>query len=89
MNKDTTFSAAHAGARRLEGFGFPISRRTDPVSIRPGTRVVVRHLVLNTGQNTNTVTDAIGVLRSVSPLQVDDLITVSYTHLTLPTSDLV
>jgi len=74
MNKDTTFSAAHAGARRLEGFGFPISRRTDPVSIRPGTRVVVRHLVHNTGQNTNTVTDAIGVLRSVSPLQVDDLI---------------
>ncbi|MGJ4169622.1 N-acetylglutamate synthase, CG3035 family [Corynebacterium macclintockiae] len=71
MNKDTTFSAAHAGARRVEGFGFPISRLTDPVSIRPGVRVVVRYRV--TG-DAGTVTDAIGVLRSVNPLQVDDRI---------------
>lgn len=78
MNKDTTFSAAHAGARRVEGFGFPISRRTDPVSIRPGTRVVVRHRVPGDaafGHGAGSaVTDAIGVLRSISPLQVDDLV---------------
>ena len=77
MNKDTTFSAAHAGARRVEGFGFPISRRTDPVSVRPGTRVVVRYRVSGdaaSGHGAGTVTDAIGVLRNVSPLQVDDLV---------------
>lgn len=78
MNKDTTFSAAHAGARRVEGFGFPISRRTDPVSIRPGKRVVVRYRVpgdATSGHGAGrSVTDAIGVLRSISPLQVDDLV---------------
>lgn len=78
MNKDTTFSAAHAGARRVEGFGFPISRRTDPVSIRPGTRVVVRYRVPDDAASSHgagsAVTDAIGVLRSISPLQVDDLV---------------
>ncbi|MGJ4137955.1 N-acetylglutamate synthase, CG3035 family [Corynebacterium evansiae] len=78
MNKDTTFSAAHAGARRVEGFGFPISRRTDPVSIRPGTRVVVRYRVPGDAASGHgagsAVTDAIGVLRSISPLQVDDLV---------------
>ena len=78
MNKDTTFSAAHAGARRVEGFGFPISRRTDPVSIRPGSRVVVRYRVSGDAASGHgagsAVTDAIGVLRSISPLQVDDLV---------------
>lgn len=85
MNKDTTFSAAHAGARRVEGFGFPISRRTDPVSIRPGARVVVRYRVQGdaisghgagnaSSDGTGAVTDAIGVLRSISPLQVDHLV---------------
>lgn len=78
MNKDTTFSAAHAGARRVEGFGFPISRRTDPVSIRPGTRVVVRYRVPGDAASAqgagSAVTDAIGVLRSINPLQVDDLV---------------
>lgn len=78
MNKDTTFSAAHAGARRVEGFGFPISRRTDPVSIRPGTRVVVRYRVPGDAASGHgagsAVTDAIGVLRNISPLQVDDLV---------------
>ncbi|WP_035011911.1 GNAT family N-acetyltransferase [Corynebacterium jeikeium] len=77
MNKDTTFSAAHAGARYVEGFGFPISRRTDPVSIRPGTRVVVRYRVPSDAASngaTSAVTDAIGVLRSINPLQVEDVV---------------
>ena len=82
MSKDTSFSAAHAGARHVEGLRFPISRRTDPVSIRPGTRVVVRYRTAdsapkratNASGGAPTVTDTIGVLRSVHPLQVGDVV---------------
>src|SRR5699024_3246981 len=33
---DTDLVAAAAGARRVPGLDFPLSRRTDPVSVRPG-----------------------------------------------------
>ena len=58
--------AASAGARRVSGIPFPLSRRTDAVSVRPGTRVIVRYLVDGGAQ----ATDIIGELRSISPLVV-------------------
>lgn len=66
----TSYSAAAAGARRVPGLDFPISRRTDPVSVRPGTRVIVRRLLDTPDDHGHTVTDVIGTLVSTSPLQV-------------------
>ncbi len=71
----TDFSAAAAGARDV-GLPFPVSRRTDPVSIRPGARVIIRQLVNNTasrpGRNLRQqVSDIIGTLISVDPLIVE------------------
>lgn len=67
----TDLTAAAAGARRVPGVPFPISRRTDPVAIRPGARVIVRRL---TGQRAESgraqVTDVIGRLESIDPLVV-------------------
>lgn len=58
--------AAAAGSRHVDGLPFPVSRRTDAVSLRPGTRVIVRYLVPE-----GKATDIIGILRSVDPLVVD------------------
>ncbi|KGM18626.1 GNAT family N-acetyltransferase [Corynebacterium auriscanis] len=67
MHPNTEITAATAGARRVPGFPFPISRRTDPVSIRPGVRVIVRHLPL---VDHGDAQDVIGPLISVDPLVV-------------------
>ncbi|MBB3115487.1 N-acetylglutamate synthase, CG3035 family [Corynebacterium bovis] len=68
--RDTSWSAAHAGARDA-GLPFPVSRWTDPVSVRPGVRVTVRRA---TGRRAASgrpgVTDVIGTLVSVDPLRV-------------------
>lgn len=67
MHPNTEVSAAAAGARRVPGLPFPVSRRTDPVSIRPGVRVIVRHLPeIDHG----SASDVIGPLVSVDPLVV-------------------
>jgi GNAT superfamily N-acetyltransferase len=77
---DTSWSAAHAGALPPEATGlpFPVSRRTDPGSVRVGARATVRHLVAGapaghvpaptTGRP--QVTDLIGVIDSVEPLRI-------------------
>lgn len=81
MSADTSFTAAAAGARRVSGVPFPLSRRTDPVSLRPGSRVIVRYRVdaptpaATDGHEAHisshpTVTDVIGTLISVDPLVV-------------------
>lgn len=68
---DTDHSAAAAGARRVPGLGFPLSRRTDPVSVRPGVRVVVRRLTGRAAESGRPeVSDVIGTLKSVDPLVV-------------------
>ncbi|WP_297009003.1 GNAT family N-acetyltransferase [uncultured Corynebacterium sp.] len=79
---DTSFSGARAGARppRETGLPFPVSRYTDPVSVRTGVRATVRHLVRGADghpdRNPDTgrplVSDVIGVLRSIDPLTVED-----------------
>ena len=67
MHPNTEVTAAAAGARRVSGFPFPVSRRTDPVSIRPGVRVIVRHLPeIDKG----SARDVIGPLLSIDPLIV-------------------
>ncbi|RAV34184.1 N-acetylglutamate synthase, CG3035 family [Corynebacterium heidelbergense] len=70
--RDTDISASRAGAREV-GLGFPVSRRTDPVSIVPGARVIVRRLLPaeeREGSSGPTVTDVIGELLSIDPLRV-------------------
>lgn len=79
---DTSFSGARAGARppHETGLPFPVSRHTDPVSVRVGVRATVRHLVpgaggrpaLNPDTGRPLVSDVIGVLRSLDPLTVED-----------------
>lgn len=79
---DTSFSGARAGARppAQTGLPFPVSRHTDPVSVRVGARATVRHLVPGDdgrpARNPDTgrplVSDVIGVLRSLDPLTVED-----------------
>ena len=67
MHPNTEVTAAAAGARRVPGLPFPVSRRTDPVSIRPGVRVIVRHLPeIDKG----SAHDVIGPLVSIDPLIV-------------------
>lgn len=67
MHPNTEVTAAAAGARRVDGIPFPVSRRTDPVTIRPGVRVIVRHLPeIDKGG----AQDVIGPLVSVEPLVV-------------------
>ena len=66
MHPNTEVSAAAAGARRVDGIPFPVSRRTDPVTIRPGVRVIVRHLP---GIDKGGAQDVIGLV-SVEPLVV-------------------
>lgn len=39
------YAAAAAGARSVPGLDFPLSRRTDPLSVIPGARVIVRYTV--------------------------------------------
>lgn len=73
---DTSWSGAHAGARPPEqtGLPFPVSRHTDPVSVRVGARATVRRLAggLNPASGRPLVTDVIGVLESLDPLVVRD-----------------
>lgn len=79
---DTSWSGARAGARppAETGLPFAISRHTDPVSVRPGVRATVRHLVpggdgrpaLNPDTGRPLVTDVIGILESLDPLVVRD-----------------
>lgn len=68
-DQGTDFTAAAAGARKVPEFAFPISRRTAPVSVVPGARVIVRYSVAGTGVGAK-VTDVIGELVSTDPLQV-------------------
>ncbi|WP_099298135.1 GNAT family N-acetyltransferase [Corynebacterium dentalis] len=67
----TDYTAAAAGARTVEQFAFPLSRRTDPVSVIPGARVIVRYAVDSQGAARPKVTDVIGELISTNPLQVE------------------
>src|SRR5699024_6074214 len=68
---DTDLVAAAAGARRVPGLDFPLSRRTDPVSVRPGVRVVVRRVTGPPAESGRPeVSDVIGTLLSVDPLVV-------------------
>lgn len=78
---DTSWSGAHAGAvpPTVTGLPFPVSRYTDPVTVRAGVRVTVRSLVggtdrpaLNPATGRPLVSDVIGVLESVDPLVVRD-----------------
>ncbi|QNH95514.1 N-acetylglutamate synthase, CG3035 family [Corynebacterium anserum] len=69
-HQKTDFTAAAAGARRVEGFNFPLSRHTDPVSVVLGTRVIVRYALTEPGCFGPRVTDVIGILESISPLRV-------------------
>ncbi|MDN5722599.1 MAG: GNAT family N-acetyltransferase [Corynebacterium sp.] len=76
---DTSWSGAHAGAVSHPGLAFPVSRHTDPVSVRVGSRATVRRLVVQDGQtviNPTTgrplVSDVIGVITSVDPLVLVD-----------------
>ncbi|WP_228503360.1 N-acetylglutamate synthase, CG3035 family [Corynebacterium suicordis] len=72
MNKPpaTDFTAAAAGARRVEGFAFPLSRHTTAVSVVPGARVIVRYALGDQPAAGAKVTDVIGELISLDPLQV-------------------
>lgn len=68
---DTDLVAAAAGARRVPGLDFPLSRRTDPVSVRPGVRVVVRRVTGRLAESCRPeVSDVIGTLLRVDPLVV-------------------
>src|SRR5699024_6067576 len=68
---DTDLVAAAAGARRVPGLDFPLSRRTDPVSVRPGVRVVVRRVTGRLAESGRPeVSDVIGTLLRVDPLVV-------------------
>lgn len=67
---ETDFTAAAAGARRVEEFDFPLSRHTDPVSVVLGARVIVRYALGERGQMGPKVSDVIGTLESTSPLRV-------------------
>lgn len=77
---DTSFTGARAGARppAETGLPFPVSRHTDPVSVRVGARATVRRLVtgedgrptLNPVSGRPLVSDLIGVLDSLDPLVV-------------------
>lgn len=76
-HQPTDFTAARAGARRVLGLPFPVSRRTDPVSVRPGVRVIVRYRLHSGATQAETpaphgpsVTDVIGPLLSIDPLIV-------------------
>lgn len=71
--RDTSYTAAAAGARRVEQLPFPISRHTDPVSVRPGTRVIVRYALDHATDGASqgfTVSDVLGELVSVEPLRI-------------------
>lgn len=74
--RDTSWSGAHAGARPPEqtGLPFPVSRHTDPVSVRVGARATVRRLAggINPASGRPLVSDVIGVLESLEPLTVRD-----------------
>lgn len=75
--KTNQHAAAAAGARWVPELPFPISRRTDPVSVRVGVRVIVRMLATAEDASigsASAVTDVIGVLRSIEPLQVNEVI---------------
>ncbi|KAB1503079.1 GNAT family N-acetyltransferase [Corynebacterium sp. 320] len=78
-------ASAASGARRVDGIPFPLSRRTDPVSVHPGTRAIVRYL-LTDGEHAGKATDVIGVIRSVDPLVIDSA---QRTQLTLDASSVV
>lgn len=69
---ETDFTAATAGARQVPQFRFPLSRRTDPVSVVPGARVIVRYTLdgVDAANSGKKVTDAIGELLSIDPLRV-------------------
>ena len=69
MNKPpaTDFTAAAAGARRVEGFAFPLSRHTTAVSVVPGARVIVRYALGDQPAAGAKVTDVIGELVSLDP----------------------
>src|SRR5699024_7600953 len=68
---DTDLVAAAAGARRVPGLDFPLSRRTDPASVRPGGRGAVRRAAGRLAESGRPeVSDAIGTLLSVDPLVV-------------------
>lgn len=76
---DTSYSGAHAGAVSRAGVPFPVSRHTDPVSVRVGARATVRRLVVQDGRTANNpttgrpmVTDVIGVITSLDPLILRD-----------------
>lgn len=72
---DTSFSAARAGAVAPEqtGLPFPVSRHTDPGSVRAGARATVRRLTGTTAASGRPqVTDVIGTVASVDPLEIRD-----------------
>lgn len=79
---DTSWSGAQAGARppHETGLPFPISRHSDPITVRVGTRATVRHLIagddgrpaINPSTHKPLVSDVIGTIESLDPLDVRD-----------------